>query len=166
MTRGSRGIAPRFTSSDDRANVTDPGCDLMRLLEPVSARASTEPDGFCDSHPEGSLEYLRGLASVAREGEPRLWRVRGVTSVKVFRFHGGTSRVRHDVHYALLPGTLLRLDSVRVSWYCDGQIHTITDRRFCALEGPMAGHCFNSSDALLDDHESHMAGPVEPLPVN
>ena len=138
----------------------------MRIFEPVSAHASTDPDGFCDAHPEESLRSLRGLESVALYGERRLWRVSGATSVKVARFHLGTSRVRHDVHYSLLPGTLLRLDSVRVSWYCDGQIHTMTDRRFCALDGHMAGHCFNAWDDLLDDHESHRADSVEPLPVN
>ena len=166
MSRDCRGMAPRFGASDDGANVTDRGCDLMRLLEPVSAHASTAPDGFCDAHPEGSLEYLRGLGSVAREGEPRLWRVNGTTSAKVSLFHRGTFRVRQDVHYSLLPGTSLRLDSIKVSVYCDGEIHATTRRQFCVLDGPMAGHCLNELDALLDDHESHRADPVEPLPVN
>jgi len=64
-----------------------------------------------------------------------------------------------------LPGTFLRLDSVRVSWYGDGDNHMMTDRRFCALDGPLAGHCFNGPD-VLDDHASHRANPVEPLPVD
>ena len=81
-------------------------------------------------------------------------------------FHRGTFRVRHDVHYSLLPGTFLRLDSIKVSGYCDGEIHTTTYRQFCVLDGPMAGHCLDALDALLDDHESHRADPVEPLPVD
>jgi hypothetical protein len=166
MTVTLGALRPAFPASDDRPDVTDLGSDLMRLLEPVSAHASIDPDGFCDRHPVGSLDDLYGLDSVARSGEPRLWRVSGTTAVRVFLFHRGTFRVRHDVDYSVLPGTLLRLDSVRVSWYCDGDIHTMTDRRFCALGGPLAGHCFNGSDVLLDDHESHRADSVEPLPVN
>ena len=137
----------------------------MTFDEPFDAHASTEPGGFCDAHRERSPS-LYGLASVSRYGESRLWRVSGSAPVKVFRFHIGTLRVRRDVHDLVLPGTLLRLDSIALSWHCDGQTHETTARRLCILEGPFAGRCLTAWDTFLDDHETHVADPVEPLPVN
>ncbi len=137
----------------------------MNLLEPVDAHASTEPDGFCAQHPDPHRPYLDGLKTVVGYDEPRLWRVSGEEPVEAFVFVPGKYRAGLDVRGLLVPGTPLRLDSVLVQFYCDGNIHESTWRRFCVLDGDLIGHCLVSNDVLLDDHETHMSDPVEPLPV-
>ncbi len=150
----------------------------MHLFEPASAHASTEPDGFCTAHPNRHHPDFDGLKTVASYKESRLWRVSGEEEVTVHFFKPNTNRVRRvvdlfkpnsnrvrrDVHL-LTPGTLLRLDSISGQFYCDGLIHETTKRRFCVLEGALAGYCVKASDILWDDHESHTADSVEPLPA-
>ncbi len=136
----------------------------MDLFEPASPHASTEPDGFCTAHPSALHPNFDGLKTVAHYNEHRLWRVSGQDGVNLNLFKPNSNRVRRDFPL-LSPGTLLRLDSINGQFYCDGNIHESTQRRFCVLEGALAGYCVEAWDTLLDDHESHMADSVEPLPA-
>jgi hypothetical protein len=114
------------------------------LRYPPRAHATTDPSGYCTDDHGNPGNWQRPGAE-----EPRTWQVVGQEAVLDER-HG-----RQDL--ALAPGTMLRLDAVHVRrvrypedgpqpWGFPGD-YDETERRFCVLDGPMAGTCWESTEA-------------------
>ncbi len=135
----------------------------MDLYNPTLAHAATDPGGYCAAHDGLGFEEAKGLTSVAFYGQPRIWRIGGDSAIAVSAPSGPSGRLERVRELLLTPGTHLRLDSLDVRFYCDGMTHQVTTRRFCVLDGRLAGRCCRAWDTLLDDHKTHLADPVEPL---
>jgi len=112
----------------------------MRLRYPPSPHAPTEPDGYC------AIDHLDDGWQRPTATEQGVWRVTGDEHIVDDR-HG-----RRD--QSLAPGTSLRLDRVRASqieYPGDGPqwqrgAYEVIERRFCVLDGTMAGTCWESRE--------------------
>lgn len=118
----------------------------MKLLRPREPRSPLDADGVCPMHMPDSRRL--GFET-PRPGEARLW---------------STTR---DVGGLIAPGTRLRLDGVRQggAYLHDGAWSAYT-RRFCVLEGPMAGTCWEETQRVSQfdadrGPASDSAAPVE-----
>ena len=112
--------------------------ECMRLRYPPRAHAQTGLRTVCSAD-HGSQGWRAPAAT-----ELRLWRLVADAAV---------ADVRHErADWALLPGTGLRLDAIRmtqVDYHDEGPqwqrgSYEVIERRFCVLEGSMAGTCWET----------------------
>lgn len=136
------------------------------IFEPIASHADTEVESYCDAH-DNDLAWLYRKAA---EREPRLWVVIGDGLIAYWvqprsgpRFDDGQSLHRLDPPLRLAPGTRLRLDSANSGRYYDGGDHTSTTRRFCVLDGPFAGTCWDANESVATDGTWQSVDPVKPL---
>ncbi len=137
--------------------------DHMTIFAPPHPHASTEPAGYCSMHDERSTDLYRKGSDVGA----RLWHVSGVLPVLALtirdRLSGLPSTPAPD-GLSLAAGTRLRLDAAHQGRYFDGGDQIITNQRFCVVEGPLAGTCWDSYQSFAVDGEVFaISDPVEPL---
>jgi hypothetical protein len=106
------------------------------LLDPAQPHASTDLASRCSEHTRAHEPRREP------QEEGRLWRVAGDQVVTDPRPDHSAAR--------LSPGTLLRLDRTTAQGFREGNFgpdgHWIVSRRFCVLDGPAAGTCWEAQD--------------------
>jgi hypothetical protein len=145
------------------------------VREPISAHAPLGEDDVCLAHERGPDPYGHDASAFAREmaeREPRIWRVTGndqvtatwVAPAAALKFPDGALLHRPPRVLRLTPDTQLRLDAWERGRYFDGGDHVMTTRRFCVLDGPLAGTCWEGTESVsMDPDETwRIADPVEP----
>jgi hypothetical protein len=134
------------------------------VLAPAEPHADVEDEGYCAAH---DSEQAPGV-HWAPDGEfPRYWCVRGRAPVRAVgvipedRFPYASD----VVGLSLAPGTRLRLDATGGGRYYDGGEHDVVTWRFCVLDGPWAGTCWEFSDAMPIPYDAWpISVPIEPQP--
>jgi hypothetical protein len=137
------------------------------ICSPVEPHAATGEGDRCDEHdrPDAWLDR----AGSARA--PHLWRVThpGIRATWVappngaLKFDDGHLLHRPNRDLTLTPGTRLRLDGVRSGRCHDGGDHVSITRRFCVLDGPLAGTCWQTDESTATDGSWHLADAVAPI---
>lgn len=131
----------------------------MNMRAPAHPHAAVDPDGCCAAHDR------KGYRKGGSPRDRRLWRVSGDRPVEpVLLLDTFNSYERAPAGPALKPGTLLRLDHVAFGRYYDGGDHSSTTRRFCVVDGPYAGTCWEAGEIEMTDGSWRYADPVEPVP--
>jgi hypothetical protein len=144
------------------------------ILEPTVAHARLGLGDFCRAHDQGPDPYgwdEDGFARQMAEREARIWRViepgtqaSWVEPRASTRFEDGQLLHRPARVFALEVGTRLRLDAWTSGRYFDGGDHTLTKRRFCVLDGALAGTCWTASDSVsIEPGGWRVSDPVEPM---
>jgi hypothetical protein len=137
---------------------------LADLLPPPRSHSPLEEDGRCEAHkdPDWWPETYPKWGH-----EPRVWRVRAGMTIRATRHKRG-----EDADRRIDPGTRLRLDFHREQGFRDGYFgesgdYTITERRFCVLDGQWAGTCWSSLIVadMWDRSLTDAPDPVEPIPT-
>ena len=138
----------------------------MNIYSPIEPHADTDPDSRCDIHDRTDLDLVRRWT--AGSTWPRLWHVTGDEPVHAsLHLSDEPARfTRAPEGISLAPGTRLRLDaSGGPERHYDGGEHYSTTRRFCVLDGPMAGTCWEAHESVAADESGRFVEPVAPLTV-
>ena len=138
----------------------------MNLYEPIEPHASPAEDGYCALH-----EYKHDL--MHREtGPSRAWIVTGNGPAPAthsapradYKFDDGQLHHHTPDDLQLEPGTRLRLDASSRGRHFDGGDHYLTKRRFCVLDGPLAGTCWEAMDSEYLDGVGNHYDRAQPIP--
>jgi len=151
-------VRPPFVTGDQLLH--GPGA---YVISPTGQHADLREDGYCPAHDGGARGYHRWTPD---SEFPRLWRVRGRSPVRASGVVGSRwspSSGRDPEKHGLDPGTRLRLDATWAQRFYAPDFCSVT-WRFCVLDGPWAGTCWEMSDAVLVPYDEWPIGaPVEPL---
>jgi hypothetical protein len=137
------------------------------MYEPLEAHAALGRDDYCSAH-DHPFARAKRVAD-----EPRLWVVSGEQPVgaewvkprAALDFGDGQLLHRPAAELALAPGTRLRLDAMSRGRYFDNGDYFLTTRRFCVLDGPHAGTCWETTEMHdVEGGSTTSDDPVEPLP--
>ena len=129
----------------------------MIVLAPAISHAPIDPNSRCQGHDERDVQPGLGWSLVEDGGTPRAWRLTAREDLTLVAPEGrrGVPLGRLEAALTLEQGTALRLDAVRGSFHCDGEVHSVRTYRFCVLDGALSGYCVEVDDVLLDDHLTH-----------
>jgi hypothetical protein len=139
------------------------------ILEPISPHATLALDDACLEHDRGPDEFGWDHDAFARKTArraPRVWRVTadGAHATWILmRDRRPVPDLRRGPAIVLALGTRLRLDAVTSGRHYDGGDHTAITRRFCVLDGPHAGTCWESEESISTEGLWHSKEPIEPI---